>query len=139
MVNKNDDNVWLERNGNWKIFLGIIIGMILIGTIFILFKNNPVENKEGIKFYEIANYTNEWDEQYVDEEGYVRINTTRSYYIDRGMEIDVPCECFEELCPFGSHWQDGSKLCYNPSKQMGIVDGIGCRIYVCDKFMVGVD
>lgn len=128
---------------DWVFFIMLlsIIILFISSVVFIILlrSNSPIKNKEGIKFYEIANYTNEWSEQYVDEEGYVKVNTTKSSYIDRGMEIESPCECFEEFCSFNSKWLDGSKVCYNSNKQMGIVEGIGCKTYICDKFMVGVN
>ena len=43
------------------------------------------------------------------------------------------CECFEEFCPFGSRWLDGSKVCYDSSKKMGIVEGKGCMFYICNN------
>lgn len=138
MVKKN----YVELK-DWVFLMMLIsIGVLFILSIVflvVLKNNNPIKDKDGIRFYEIINNTNEWSEQYIDEEGYVRINTTRYYYINKGNEIEAPCECFEELCPFGSHWLDGSKVCYNSNKQPGIVDGIGCKTYVCNNFIVGVN
>lgn len=120
---------------NLFVGLTIMLGFLFLFSLTVLVLQSST--KYSLDFYEIIEEPFQVEEQYVDEQGYVKANiTAEGVHKYKGNKITPACECFEEVCPAGSRWMDGSKVCF---KQNKIVDGIGCKAYLCEDYIVGME